>query len=300
METSNSKPSCLKSLTDVSVFSSIAVVHLVWVGSGFEQFQTFIKSYKKFHPGIKHQLIIAFKGFENNDEVLSKYISILENIKCEKVYIPNKGKDIFSYKNITFNLPSAFENILFLNSSSEVLCNEWLKKFDASLKCKTTGIVGATGSWERRDKTEQWPNSHLRTNAFYGQLSFLKSLNWGGPEDGLTFEAGPTSLYSQVKANNLNIKVVGKNGLSYLEDDWKESATFRSFGQQNLIIADNRTRDYSNADKIKKMWLHIMAWHLLDPGPNPDKRGRASYTIKRFIYNLKKSRKTFHAIEKAL
>ena len=54
--------------------------------------------------------------------------------------------------------------------------------------------------------------------------------------------------------------VVGRDGRSYERDRWRESATFRSGGQRNLLIADNRTAQYEQADPAFKRRLEQMAW----------------------------------------
>ena len=56
------------------------------------------------------------------------------------------------------------------------------------------------------------------------------------------------------------MRVVGRDGVAYPSERWRESATFRSGGQRNLLIADNRTFQYEQADPAFKNTLERMAW----------------------------------------
>ena len=53
----------------------ICVVHLVRKKNELAVFERFIKSYKFFHAGIDHDLIIIYKGFKSKYDIL-KYLNI--------------------------------------------------------------------------------------------------------------------------------------------------------------------------------------------------------------------------------
>jgi hypothetical protein len=77
---------------------------------------------------------------------------------------------------------------------------------------------------------------------------------------GLRLESGRNGITRQVLANGLRAVVVGRDGLAYSPPRWHESATFRSGGQTNLLIADNRTRQYEQAGEDERAKLEQMAW----------------------------------------
>lgn len=264
-----------------------AVVHLVWFGSGLEKFKAFLESYRRYAAGRDHLLILAFRGFEGHEALLSTYLEAAGELEFHIEFLDDIGRDIFAYKTILDRLSPQIRKVLFLNSSSVFLAPGWLEIYENALATTNVGIVGATGSWERRLKSDPFPNTHLRTNAFFGDVSLLKKLNWGGPDDSLAFEAGSRSLHTQVRALGLEVVVVGRDGVCYPETKWIDAGTFRAHGQRNLLIGDNRTWDYERADEVKKMWLHILGWYEHEPGPNPDKRHRLSYRLKRLIYRLR-------------
>jgi hypothetical protein len=66
--------------------------------------------------------------------------------------------------------------------------------------------------------------------------------------------------------------VVGRDGVAYPTERWRESATYRSGGQANLLIADNRTRQYETASPRRRLKLEQMTWgteapHDAQPAP---------------------------------
>ena len=54
--------------------------------------------------------------------------------------------------------------------------------------------------------------------------------------------------------------VVDKNGRVYEVERWKESNTFWISDQANLLITDNQTRKYMEADGNEKNFYKFMAW----------------------------------------
>ena len=47
---------------------------------------------------------------------------------------------------------------------------------------------------------------------------------------------------------NLQVLLVGREGRPYEKEEWSRSKTFRLDNQQNLLVADNQTRQYDQAD----------------------------------------------------
>ena len=88
----------------------------------------------------------------------------------------------------------------------------------------------------------------------------LKTGPLDGKMDVLRFESGKQSLTRQTLAKNLKAVVVGRDGKAYETERWYESYTFRSGEQRNLLIADNRTEQYAQADADTKQMLARLAW----------------------------------------
>jgi hypothetical protein len=84
-------------------------------------------------------------------------------------------------------------------------------------------------------------------------------------------ESGRRSISRQVWERGLEVRVVGLDGVAYPPERWRQSATFRSGEQRNLLIADNRTRQYEEAKPTLRRRLEQMAW-----GEHGEPGGRAA------------------------
>ncbi|HEV2802872.1 MAG TPA: hypothetical protein VGW12_20550 [Pyrinomonadaceae bacterium] len=110
---------------------------------------------------------------------------------------------------------------------------------------------------------DPFPNYHVRTNAFLIARDVMLDLKVGvigNKMDATAFESGKQGLTRQLFDKGLRALVVGRDGLAYEKERWRESRTFRSGEQQNLLVADNRTRQYAEADAQTKVFLERCAW----------------------------------------
>ncbi len=64
----------------------------------------------------------------------------------------------------------------------------------------------------------------------------------------------------QVLASGLRVVVVNGSGEAFDVARAHEAKTFRTLGPQNLLVADNRTRAYDEADEALKAKLRRFAW----------------------------------------
>lgn len=105
-----------------------------------------------------------------------------------------------------------------------------------------------------------FPNPHIRTNAFMmRRRHFLETYRIPGSSklDTSHMESGTYSITRQILRRDLRAQIVGRNGVGYDVVDWPSSGTFRLQSQKNLLIADNRTRDFDNSSKG---WQTTHAW----------------------------------------
>jgi hypothetical protein len=177
------------------------------------------------------------------------------------------------------------ERLCFLNSYSEILAGDWLGKLARAAELPDVGLVGATGSWEsqaewRRGSPRGWlrqlsairaprrdyprfPNPHVRTTAFMLERRVALELGLERARDkraAYLLESGWQSITRQVRARGLRAVVVGRDGCSYDVGEWARSRTFRSGGQGNLLVADNRTGDWQRAPVGLRRRLSRDAW----------------------------------------
>jgi hypothetical protein len=274
--------------------SELCVIHLVWRPLGLGVFAAFLGSYRAHSAGIDHQLAVLFKGF-SSDRELAPFEQLLAGTPHQPVRISDDGFDIRPYFTAARMLPHRYQ--CFLNSYSRILSEDWLAKFHANLTRSGVGLVGATGSHESpldghrrhvaavryprsvrglhawfRDRRltrrlrgdfESFPNPHLRTNGFMIERATMLSLRFdreSNKMDSLRFESGKGGMTRQLLGRGLKVLVVGVDGLGYEPDRWHESGTFRSGEQNNLLIADNRTDQYAEADPAFRGFLRELAW----------------------------------------
>jgi hypothetical protein len=250
----------------------VCVVHLVWAPLGLAALERFIASYEAHPAGLPHRLGVVFKGFDSPDDA-AEHIRLLERLEHDSMF----------YTRPTFDLPTyaaaveAFDatQFCFLNSESVILAASWLRTLHDALAAPGVGVVGATGSYERprsvipvrRRRWAAFPNPHLRTNAFMLSRSLMRSAAFeevATKSRAWELESGRNGLTRHAWAQGLGVRVVGRDGRSFRPHEWEASSTFRSGGQENLLVADNRTRQWEEAAPSERAKLSRLAW-----GPDP-------------------------------
>jgi len=271
-------------------FPFIGVVHLVRASNGPEPLWRFLDSYKKHPAGINHELILVFKGFES-ETIPSDLTGYLSEVSHKSIFVADRGLDIGPYLGVARSLNHTW--LCFMNSFSVILADGWLEMLFRQANQPDVGMVGATGTWESflsgfEDACRQnlnrlphkifirmvnhwrlrstflpFPNPHLRTNAILIERS-LFGRSWRRPIkrklDAHRFESGKDGLSAKLRMQGLKLLVVGKDGVGYALEDWQNSHTFRSGNQENLMVADNQTRNYEEASQLKKNSLSMLSW----------------------------------------
>ena len=275
-----------------------AVVFLMWLPYGIEYLERFANSYLSYAAGYKHKLVILFNG----TALVNNYQPFLqlarERFTDFEIMELDKGQDIDAYFFAASKLSE--EYILFLNTFSEFRNANWLRFYHDNFQ-NDVGVVGATGSyqslltttlkentwrWQKRKGLKQnirkyklllktnitrrfllhpFPNPHIRTNAFMverSQFSKIKHPKMKTKFDAYLFENGRQSLTNQLIRAGKRPLVIDKNGKGYDISHWKESRTFWIAEQENLLISDNQTALYHNADSSYRKILSNNAWGI--------------------------------------
>lgn len=270
--------------------SPVGVVHLARAKNGVKPFADFLQSYRQYPAGLAHDLVIVYKGFRNREEI-APWERAVGDIPHELILIPDIGFDLRAYRIAAERLVNP--HLFCLNSFSEILSEGWLEKTFTLMRREGIGIVGATGSWESMYSNaakdfegiaapalvkrltgyarligcqlcfDPFPNPHIRTTAFMMSREVMLRV-W--PRYILTkrgaylFENGKNSLTKRILGTGLRPIVAGKDGLGYEKEDWARSNTFRKSNQENLLVADNQTRLYQNAEVQTRLRLSAFAW----------------------------------------
>lgn len=254
--------------------AGVCVVHLVWAPLGLEPLRRFTRSYRARSAGCEHALLVVFNGFADA-AALDAARAELAELEHAQLVPSHPLQDLGAYRAAAEHARDA-DTLCFLNSHSELLVDGWLALLERQLRAPGVGIVGATGSHEssfssaprplkplRRRQFPPFPNPHVRTNAFMLERERMLALDWTvarGKSSAHRLESGTRGITRQLLADGLEPRVVGRDGRGYAPLEWPHSRTFRSGDQGNLLVADNRTRQYDEADPPRRAELARMAW----------------------------------------
>lgn len=281
------------------------VAYLVRINEGLAPVQRFLDAYSAHDPGLPHRLLVLRRGFRTEGWWIP-FASAFDGhgLHYETIDVADTGYDLGAYCEAVG--ASSDDYICFLNTFSEVLCDGWLAHLRRFAHQPGVGLVGATGSYEsaysaslsayhvaraRRRvpgairgwlrtqrlhrEYEAFPNPHVRTNGFMLRRPVALALRWGPyrtKNDALRGESGRFGLARQAQALGLRNLIVGRDGISYEAGDWPLSCTFRCRDQSNLMIADNRTRQYDASPPEERSRLGQLAWgahHQVCAGEDP-------------------------------
>jgi hypothetical protein len=104
-----------------------------------------------------------------------------------------------------------------------------------------------------------FPNPHIRTSGFMVrrlQLAAFEPSQIKTKMDAHAFESSAAGLTAQLRRAGLTAIVVTKDGRGYDVRQWPRSRTFRLGEQQNLILTDNRSRDFAGMSPAERA-LHV-------------------------------------------
>ncbi len=242
----------------------------------------FIKNYKRYKAGLKHDLIICFKNC---------YSKVFENKIKNKIYpYPYKkfidsGKNDFdwgSYKRVA--LRNKKKVLFFFNCHSYPIKKNWLKFFLHHYRRKT--VLSPTGSYQSISSSSfngfyfgnlfqnlyygifniknfpLFPNPHIRSNCFMissDDFLNLKLINCKTKVDTWRNESGRFGMTNQLLIKNFELYVINNDNKKFSLGEWCKSNTYAIKKQSKLLISDKHTREYSllNKDKQKKYQKNI-------------------------------------------
>ena len=203
------------------------------------------------------------------------------------------GFDIRAYSLAARRLPHRY--LCFLNSFSELLTPDWLRILHRWVVEPGVGVVGCTGSWTsissiveqelasaraqplfrrlllrikvpiNRRAYAPFPNPHLRSNAFLISRELMNRV-WprfvAAKREAYHWESGRKGFTRRIQAMRLRVLVAGRDGHAYGMEEWPRSGIFLQGKQENLLVADNQTRGYDQADPATRRQLSMYAWGM--------------------------------------
>ena len=244
---------------------SICIFYLYRTTHPVSDLQRFFRAFVKYTSPGSCSLAILVKGetSEAQRAALAAAIHDLDaRFASRIIMVPDEGYDISSYSRAAEAVTDA-KFICCCNTYSEPLISGWLDKLAREVVDNRAGLAGATGSYEATLPETPFPNPALRTNAFFIRRDLflnLEGLNTKDRYAALAFESGRNSMTRQLLAIGLRVIVVNGSGEAFDIERCREADAFRSEGPQNLLVADNRTREYDAADETGKARLQRFAW----------------------------------------
>ena len=235
----------------------------------------FIKHYKKYKSGHKHDLIICLK--QNSSKKLKIVIEKKLSSFKFKFFIDNEPNDYDwgSYNRIAKKYKNRI--IFFFNCHSYPIKHNWLKFFSDNFNSKS--VLAPTGSYQSISQSSfngfyfknfflrlfhgisniryfnLFPNPHLRSNCFMVSANeFLKLdlIFCKNKIDTWKNESGKNGMTKQFQKKNFKLLVINDEGKSFDIRKWKESETYAFKKQSKLLISDKHTREFDNFKKNYK------------------------------------------------
>lgn len=245
---------------------SIDVVYLAYFNDQieykFEIAELFLKSYINFSAGIKHSLTIIAKNWTKESEY-NKLCILAKKANANIINLPDDGWDFGAYFRAAKLLTGDY--VLFLGSTSQIVCNDWLRKLYNPFKTDNSiQLVGPMGSWEDL-KREEFPNYHIRTCAFMLKrdlfLEYADTQKFPATKDDTyEMEHGKNSITKFILNKGYKAVVVNNEGQIFLPENWVESKTFRYPGEWKPIIVDKISAYYHTVDDNYRHLLESVTW----------------------------------------
>ena len=268
----------------------LALVYLARARSGLESLQGFLRSYEQHRGGVEHDLVVVFKGFSQEAEY-QQWRSALGHFPHQAIRMSDFGFDVRAYSLAARQLPHT--HLCFLNSFSQPLVPDWLRILHSHIVQPGIGAVGSTGAWTsiysivehecatgaslpffqrlilrlklpiNRRAYPPFPNPHLRSNAFIISRELMSRV-WPGyvatKRTAYHWESGRRGFTRRIEAENRRVLIAGRDGRAFVPDQWNRSGIFLQGRQENLLVSDNQTRGYDQADAAKRRQLSMFAW----------------------------------------
>lgn len=150
--------------------SDIGVVHLIRRRNGLPPFQRFLETYRAHPAGVAHDLLLVFKGFRSESQT-EDYESLLTGIPHRRLHISDAGYDLGAYLKAARYFDYSY--YCFLNSFSQIRCDNWLAHLYRALMIPGVGLAGATGSFESFSANSRWRDQKLSGLGFADRMRFL-------------------------------------------------------------------------------------------------------------------------------
>ena len=208
----------------------------------------FKDSYCKYPAGVPHDLYICTSGSKMSDQ--SK--KIFKELNYRSLTYMGKGWDIGAYQHCAKALKE-YDFVLFLNSQTFFVVDNWLSYFAQAYHSYGPGIYGASSSFEVAP--------HIRTSCFASSPKLLRQypLKVDSRYDACVFEHSPKNFSQWVMSKGFRVRVVMCSGSYPLAESRQGKDIFRRGTQEDLVINDRHTLIYKQASSAERQILEQVA-----------------------------------------
>jgi hypothetical protein len=225
-----------------------------------QRLERFIRTYQMHPAGIPHQLYVTFKEFSKPEDLswAKEQLARLDAIEILDYIDFNSCGGAGCFLDASRHVKEPL--ICCLNTSSEIMHDNWLLKLYAAFNQPTIGLVGCSGSYgfitEIFDGKCYYPNVHIRGTGFlihrehfqavtekfdFSAFDLLLSTGVRINYDYFDWEFGPNSMTRQIMKMGKTVLVVEKDRV-IAPHQWGDT-TYRG-NLHNLLINDRGSRDF--------------------------------------------------------
>lgn len=123
----------------------IGIIYLCRFAEGEEPVRSFLASYRAHEAGVDHDLHVVFKGFPDRAS-LDRFRALFDGLVINVIELDDSGFDLGAYVRAARAVTN--RRVIFLNTFSRILADNWLRYFDNAMNEPGVGVAGATGSWQ--------------------------------------------------------------------------------------------------------------------------------------------------------
>lgn len=232
---------------------ALSLVYIVRASSITEVAHRFFSAYRNLRTDAAHDLVIAAVGFESEAAMLVVKRSLWADLrpKPRVVLVPDPGFRLGVFREVCRHLSS--EYVCLLDEESRPLVDGWLSKLYSCAARPGVGISGATGAHQS--------DPHIRDNVICMKRALYLEITEGATAaDARALEAHKTlSLTRAIRGRGLQARVVGRSGDRDLTLA-RDGRTFWWGAQEELLVADDQTDDYTNGSEERRAYLRSAGW----------------------------------------
>jgi hypothetical protein len=123
----------------------VGVIYLCRFAEGEEPVRRFLQTYRAHGAGVEHDFHVVFKGFADR-ATLETFHALFDAVTINPIELDDSGLDLGAYVRAAKAVSN--RRVIFLNTFSQFLGDNWLRHFDSAMNESGVGIAGASGSWQ--------------------------------------------------------------------------------------------------------------------------------------------------------